>query len=65
MAEHNTDVALGKRIEFRIGIHVGDVIIAELNILVKASILQRVSKGSLNRAALADPTMRTGKVVAR
>jgi TolB-like protein/class 3 adenylate cyclase len=29
MAEHNTDVPQDKRIEFRIGIHVGDIIIAE------------------------------------
>jgi TolB-like protein/class 3 adenylate cyclase len=29
MAEHNTDVPLDKRIEFRIGIHLGDIIIAE------------------------------------
>jgi TolB-like protein/class 3 adenylate cyclase len=29
MAEHNTDVPLDKRIEFRIGIHVGDIIIAD------------------------------------
>jgi TolB-like protein/class 3 adenylate cyclase len=29
MADHNTDVPQDKRIEFRIGIHVGDIIIAE------------------------------------
>jgi adenylate cyclase len=29
MAEQNTDVPLDKRIEFRIGIHVGDIIIAD------------------------------------
>src|SRR5258708_11572136 len=29
MAERNTDVPLDKRIEFRIGIHVGDIIIAD------------------------------------
>jgi adenylate cyclase len=29
MAEHNTDVPQDKRIEFRIGIHVGDIVIAD------------------------------------
>jgi adenylate cyclase len=29
MAEHNTDVPQDKRIEFRIGIHVGDIIVAD------------------------------------
>jgi adenylate cyclase len=29
MAERNTDVALDKRIEFRIGIHIGDIIIGD------------------------------------
>ena len=32
MAEHNTDVPQDKRIEFRIGIHVGDIIIEENDI---------------------------------
>ncbi|MFL5236347.1 MAG: adenylate/guanylate cyclase domain-containing protein [Rhizomicrobium sp.] len=32
MAEHNTDVPQDKRIEFRIGIHVGDIVIEENDI---------------------------------
>ncbi|WP_334380955.1 MULTISPECIES: adenylate/guanylate cyclase domain-containing protein [unclassified Bradyrhizobium] len=32
MAEHNSDVAQDKRIEFRIGIHVGDIIVGENDI---------------------------------
>ena len=36
VAEQNTDVPQDKRIEFRIGIHVGDIIIDDNDILVMA-----------------------------
>ena len=62
VGEQNTDVPQDKRIEFRIGIHLGDIIIADDEYL---SILQCVSKGSQSRVGFAFPTMLTGRFVAR
>jgi len=64
MAEQNTDVPQGKRIEFRIGIHVGDIIITTTS-LVTGSILRCVSKGSQNRVVSVFPTTFTGRFGAR
>ena len=65
VAEQNIDVPQVKRIEFRIGIHVGDIIIADDVSLVMGSILQCVSKGSQSRVGFAFPTMLTGRFGAR
>ena len=53
MAERNADVAAEKRIEFRIGINVGDIIIEDSDILVTASMWRRAWKLWPNRAASA------------
>src|SRR2546423_7190533 len=65
MAERNTGVPQNKRIELRIGIHVGDIIIEENDIFGDGSILRCVSKGSLSPAVSAFRTTHVGKFVAR
>ena len=52
MAEQNTDVPQDKRIEFRIGIHVGDIIVETTISLATASISQLASKGLRSRVAI-------------
>ena len=52
MAERNADIAADKRIEFRIGINVGDIIIDGDESTVTASTSPRGSKGSPIRAAI-------------
>ncbi len=55
MADENTEIPQAKRIEFRIGIHLGDIIIDDNDIFGDgvniAAILQRGSKASLCREA--------------
>src|SRR6266550_7067086 len=65
MAEQNIEVPQVKRIEYRIGIHVGDIINADDDIFGDGVNMRCVSKGSQNRAVSAFPTMLTGKCVAR
>ena len=65
VAEQNTDVPQDKRIEFRIGIHLGDITSQTMIFLVMVLILQCVSKGSQSRVGFAFPTMLTGRFVAR
>ena len=65
VSEQNTNVPQDKRIEFRIGIHVGDIISKRTTSLVMGSILQCASKGSQSRAVSVFPTMLTGKFAAR
>ncbi|WP_249130407.1 adenylate/guanylate cyclase domain-containing protein [Bradyrhizobium sp. AUGA SZCCT0283] len=64
MAEQNIDVPQDKRIELRIGIHVGDISKKTIS-LVTGSILQCVSKGSLTPAVSASRMTLAGKFVAR
>ena len=45
MTKGNMDVPEAKRIEFRIGIHVGDIIIDDNDISATASILPRALRG--------------------
>jgi len=53
MAGENTEIPQAKRIEFRIGIHLGDIIIDDNDIFGGwRPILQRGSKASLCREAI-------------
>jgi adenylate cyclase len=61
MAERNEAIPADKRIELRIGIHVGDVIIDEDDIFGTSL---HGSKASLSPEAFAFPTMPTGRCVA-
>jgi adenylate cyclase len=51
ITERNVSVPLGKRLEFRIGINVGDVIIEDKDIFGDGVMLRRGLKGSPSRAA--------------
>ncbi len=65
MAEQNTAVPQDQRIEFRIGIHVGDIIFDGNDIFATASILLPALKASPNRAGSACPMMPIGRFEAR
>ena len=65
MAEQNIDVPQDKRIEVRIGIHVGDIIIEENDIFGDGVNIAVRLKGLQSRAALAFRTTLVGKFVAR
>ena len=65
MAQRNTDVPAERRIEIRIGIHVGDIIIEEGDISAMASTLRRDWKASPSLAAFAYRTMPSGKCAAK
>jgi adenylate cyclase len=65
MAEKNIDVPRGKRIELRIGIHVGDIIIEESDIFGDGAILQFGSRGLQSRAVSASRMTLVGRFVAR
>ena len=65
MAEQNIEVPQVKRIEYRIGIHVGDIINADDDIFGDGVNMRCVSKGSQNRAVSAYPTTPTDKFEAR
>ena len=56
MAQRNAGVAADERIELRIGIHVGDIMIEEGDILAMASTSLRGWKASRSRAVSASPT---------
>ena len=61
VAEQNINVPQSERIEFRIGIHVGDIIVEETDILVTRSISRCVLRALRSRAEFAFPTMRAGR----
>jgi hypothetical protein len=56
MSQRNAGVAADERIELRIGIHVGDIMIEEGDILAMASTSLRGWKASRSRAVSASPT---------
>ena len=60
----NADVPQELRIEFRIGIHVGDIIIDDDDISAMVSTSQRALRDSPSRAGSAYLTTRTGKFAA-
>ena len=66
MAKRNEDVPAEKRIDMRIGIHVGDIIIEEATTSsATASTLRRGSKASRSPAAFRFPRMPGGRCRAR
>ena len=66
MAHRNVDVPPELRIEFRIGIHVGDIIIDDNDIFGDGvNIAARLEGIRASPAASASPTTRTGKSAAR
>jgi len=65
MAEQNAAVPQDQRIEFRIGIHVGDIILMIMISSATASILLPALKASPNRAGSACPMMPIGRFEAR
>jgi adenylate cyclase len=65
MAGQNADAAQGNRIEFRIGIHVGDIIIDDNDIFGDGVNIAARLEGSRRPEGSAFPTMLTGRFVAR
>jgi adenylate cyclase len=65
MAVQNTDVPQDTRIEFRIGVHVGDIIIDDGDIFGDGSTSQPASRESRSRAASASRMTHTGKSAAK
>ena len=65
IGKQNASVPQELRIEFRIGIHVGDIIIDDNEFSAMESTSPPALKGSPSRAASASPTTRTGKSAAR
>ena len=65
MAQQNADAPQDNCIKFRIGIHVGDIIIDDNDIFGDGVNMPRASKGSRSPAVSAFPTMLIGRFVAR
>ena len=65
MAEQHAAVPQDQRIEFRIGIHVGDIIFDENDISATVSTLQPALRASPSREGYAFPMTPSGKFAAR